>query len=160
MTGNTQKLSLEDMLDVELDDLKDLPSYEAWPAGFIEFDITLGKKKFKEGTAEENEVLVADLVFVCMVELAAGQDPDTVLPKEGDKTQIMYDLTREGGQGSFKKLLLCLKDSSLGTSNARAALEDLRLPVRVSGAISSRLSKGKDGKQDRTYNAIETLVVQ
>lgn len=87
--------ALDTLLDTTLDDLKDLPSFAAFPAGSHQVVASFGTKEIN-GKA----CVTLDFVMKETLELVNSQDKT---PKEGDSSNLMFDLANEWGQGNLKK---------------------------------------------------------
>ena len=86
---------LNDLLDMQLDDLEDLPSFKAFPPGAHRVFATLEAKEVAGKKAVE-------LSITCIesVQVADGFEA----PKEKDKASSLYFLDNEFGRGKFKEV--------------------------------------------------------
>ena len=86
---------LDTLLDVTLDDLQDLPSFDTFPAGVHQCTASFGTKEINGKAA-----VTLDFKLIETVELANTQD---TAPKAGDTSNTMFMLDNEYGRGNLKK---------------------------------------------------------
>jgi hypothetical protein len=99
MSNNT---SIDSLLDMNLDDLADIPEFKVFPAGAYTCQINFEKK-----TIGTHPAIEAKLKMLSCVELA---DPAEVAPEVGTESSTAYMLDLEMGQGNFKKLMKPLQE--------------------------------------------------
>lgn len=86
---------LNNLLNVTLDDLADLPSFKPFAPGAHRVLATFGQKEVGGKVA-----VTLDFKLIETLELA---DPQDEMPKEGDTSNTMFMLDNEFGQGNLKK---------------------------------------------------------
>lgn len=88
---------LDDLLDMQLDDLEDMPSYAPFPRGAHRVLATFSKKEIKGATAIE---LGFELVETIELKdaLAKGEEA----PKAGDTCSTLFMLNNEYGRANLK----------------------------------------------------------
>lgn len=99
--ANTE-LNLNDLLDVTLDDLADLPEFKNFPAGAHRVTVKFTAKKIGEHPAVE--------IKMTLLETVELNDPSDTPLEAGAEMSVAYMLDNEFGQGSFKKLMKVFAD--------------------------------------------------
>lgn len=126
---------LDALLDTTLDDLADLPSFEAWPAGTYQAQIIeLGMKAIGAHPS-----FCFKLKNKGVVELT---EEDAVPPKEGDETELVFMMDNEIGQGKLKEVSSGVMET-LGATTFRQ-LKDTAKGVEVIVVLNRKFSKEKD----------------
>lgn len=121
MTEQTvdNQFDMDSLLEGTLDDLADLPAFGAFPVGAhrakISFEIKTGKD-----AVNGHPAIVANFEAIETVELPAGSEEKPVNP--GDKSNVLFMMDNEFGQGAFKKLIAPLAEH-FGTKTNRATME-------------------------------------
>jgi hypothetical protein len=113
--NTTVQASLDSLLDMQLDDIADLPEFKSFPAGAHKVSISLESKQV--GTHPCVEV---KLVAIETLELASPTD--TVPLSAGDSTGVLYMLDNEFGVGKLKAVLKPLS-VHCGTTGIRDTIE-------------------------------------
>lgn len=119
-----------DILDSTLDDLADLPSNAAFPAGAHNATMFLSAPAPKAGKKQQ---VVAKFKYKDNIELA---NPTDAVPNPDDECTIFISLYKkdgdknEFGEGQVKQLLAPLKAAGL-TGNTRELIEATKLGVDV-----------------------------
>lgn len=108
--------NLDSLLDITLDDLKDLPEFAVYPAGAHRVTSVLEAKKIGEHPAVE-----VKFTLIETVELA---DPTQTMPVAGTESSVAFMMDNEFGQGNFKKFIAPLA-AHFGTTNVRTIAEQL-----------------------------------
>lgn len=104
-----------DILDMTLDDLEDLPTFEPYPAGAHRVLVTLEEK-----TINDNKNVEVTFKLQEHMELA---DPTKAKPlKEGAETSLLCGLGNEWGRGELKKIATPI-GQALGLSSIRDVIE-------------------------------------
>lgn len=93
---NTE-VDVDSLLDANLDDLADLPSFAPYPPGVHDVKTTMGLKD-----VNGKKTVTVDFEYVGMVELA---DPTSAVPEVGSKCNILCQLDNPYGQGTFKMFI-------------------------------------------------------
>jgi hypothetical protein len=89
---------IDSLLDMNLDDIADLPEFKPFPAGA--HSVTIG---FESKPIGDHPAIVMKLTAVATVELA---DPTTGVPiVAGDTTDVSFMLDNEFGTGKLKEVL-------------------------------------------------------
>lgn len=95
-------MSDSSILDMELDDLADLPEFKVFPPGAYTVTISWEEKEINK-----NPSLELGLKLIAVQELA---DVSDVPPNEGDECSALFNLSNEYGVGNLKKILKPLKE--------------------------------------------------
>jgi hypothetical protein len=96
---NTEAFNLDSLLDGQLDDLPDLPSNDAWPAGAYKARLKLDQK-----TINNKPAYIATFTMLEVQEVPGDVTP----PLPDATTSVLYMLDNQYGLGNFKKLLVWL----------------------------------------------------
>jgi hypothetical protein len=135
MSENT----LDDLLDKDLDDLADLPSFKPYPEGSHRARI-----KFNEKVVNNKPSVEVKLIGIASEELAK---PDTDKPIEvGQETSCLFTLTKKDGtanevaQGKLKEILSKLKEA-VGGSRSREIMQNAN---EVEVLVTTKLREKKD----------------
>ena len=137
--------TLNDLFDVSLDDIADLPEFMVFPAGAHRCTISFESKKI--GT---HPALEAKLTLLETVELV---DPTDAIPAVGSESSVAYMLDNEYGKGKMKKMLKPLAEL-FGTSRISELL-DAANGTEVLVVTKQRQNE----KKTATYMDIVTLQV-
>lgn len=89
--------NLDNLLDLSLDDLVDLPEFKVFPAGAHRCTMKLESKEINKHPAIELK-----LTLIESVELA---DPAEEPAAAGTESSVAYMMDNEFGQGKFKEIL-------------------------------------------------------
>lgn len=106
---------LDDLLDMELDDLQDLPTFDPFPEGAHRILLTLEAKEVNKKPAIELTMKIVETL-----ELANPTEDEA--PEVGAETNILYFLDNEFGQGNLK-LITPILGKVFGTRNIREIVE-------------------------------------
>lgn len=137
--------NLDNLLDVSLDDIADLPEFKVFPAGAHRCTISFEKKEINKHPSVELK-----LKLVETVELT---DPAEVAPEAGTESSVAYMLDNEFGQGNMKKVMIPLAQH-YGISNVGALMEACK------GAECLVVTKQRQNKEKtQTYLDIVSLQV-
>ena len=137
---------LDNLLDLTLDDLDDLPSFEPYPAGAHKLLATFEPKKIGEKDAIE-----LSFKYVELLELA---NPEDKTPKEGDTCNTMFLIGNEFGLGNLKKCATPFADM-VGSNNLRAIIDGVK-DVECAVVTSIRVDKNDASKR---YLQVKEIVV-
>lgn len=96
MNTNTD-MNLDDLLDISLDDIADLPEFKVFPAGAHRCTMALEKKEINKHPAWELK-----LVAIETVELA---DPAEVPLEQGTESSVAFMMDNEFGAGNLKRVI-------------------------------------------------------
>ena len=99
---------LDNLLDMTLDDLEDLPEFKNFPAGAHRCQATMESKEVNGKPCVE-----ISFTYVSCEELA---DPQEAEPAAGDKCSSLFFLDNEFGQGALKKVAAPFAEA-MGLSN-------------------------------------------
>ena len=105
---------LDNLLDVTLDDLEDLPSFAPFPAGAHKVLATFEAKEISGKPAVELSFKLLETIELV--------NPDDKEPKEGDTSNTMFMLDNEYGRGNLKKCAAPFGEA-LGFSTIREIVE-------------------------------------
>jgi hypothetical protein len=108
---------LDNLLDITLDDLADLPSFKPFPVGVHRVLATMEADEIS--VKMKKPCVELSFTYLECLELA---DPTEEAPKEGDTANTMFMLDNEFGQGAFK---LCATPlgAALGTKSGRDTVD-------------------------------------
>lgn len=110
--------STDDILDMTLDDLEDLPTFAPYPAGAHRVLVSMELK-----TINDKQSVEVGLKLLEHIELAEPAKDEAM--KEGAETSILCGLSNEYGRGELKKLATPI-GIALGTSNIRDVIEQCK----------------------------------
>jgi hypothetical protein len=137
--------AMDDLLDRDIDDLKDLPEFKVPDTGIYKFFVSTGAKFINEKPAIEWNYTVRELV-----ELADSTIPEELRAKPGDKFSIaIFLLGKDGtpsemGEGRLKDACAPYQ-AHFGEGNIKKLCRDVIKEV----AITAKLTK-KPRKDDKT----------
>ncbi len=137
---------LDALLDVTLDDLADLPSFEPYAPGAHRVLATFSTKEING----KNAVELSFKMLECM-ELVNENDE---APKEGDESNTMFMLDNEFGQGNLKKCAVPFA-AALNISTIREVVEQVK---DVECLIVTSLRKDKNDP-DKKYLQVKEIQV-
>ena len=147
MSDSMNASDIDSLLDATLDDLEDLPSYDAYPAGVHR---VLASLSFKE--VNGNTVIELALKALETVELA---NPSDTALAEGAETSLIFMLNNEYGRGNLKKVATPIA-AALGTGSIRDTVEAAN---DVECLIVTSLRADKNDKDKKYTNVKELQVV-
>lgn len=148
MSNDTfESLGLDDLLDLTLDDIEDLPSFEPFAPGAYKVSLTLTEKVVSEKPAVE-----AEFTLIEVQELANSKDE---APNPGDVSSALYFLDNEIGRGKFKEIAVPLA-TALGVSSIRELLTAVK---DVECLIISSIRLDKSDKDKKYMNVKEIAVL-
>lgn len=125
--------SIEDMMDMSLDDLKDLPAFEIPPKGHYKLAVSL---QWKE--VNEKRCIEAGFVVLETLELANANDAPCAT---GTKFSTLFQLSNEFGEGAFKELMKPMKDS-LGLAGKKlSAIVETVQDITIHATVKHRQDK-------------------
>ncbi len=139
-----------DLLDMNLDDLADLPEFIVPPAGaYLATILSLESKKIGDHPAVEVKFRINSVE-----ELA---DASEAPPAGGTECSTSYMTDNEFGVGALKALLKPLKDH-FGTTTAR---ETMAAATNAEILLVTKVRKGKKGtdNEDKRYLAVHRVDV-
>lgn len=94
MENNT---NLDDLLDLSLDDIADLPEFKVFPAGAHRCTMALEKKEINKHPAWELKLTVIETVEL--------PDPTETPPEAGTESSVAFMMDNEFGQGNLKRVI-------------------------------------------------------
>lgn len=153
---NTDIISMDDLLDGTLDDLKDMPAFKVYPAGAHKVKLQWEMKKIGEQNAPS--------VKFCYVELAELNDPTAEVPEAGDECEVAFlfknkDGTRnEYAEGGFKSIITALKSLAAEGATPRQIMEASN-GVEVLALTDVRLKDKKDPKSQQYLQIKEIALI-
>ena len=107
-----------DVLDMTLDDLEDMPTFEPYPAGAHRALMTLDTKVINDVQAVE-----AKFKLIETIELAEPLKDGVKPPVEGDETSVLCQLNNEWGRGTLKMLATPV-GQSMGIAPIRDVIQE------------------------------------
>ena len=111
-------MNSDELLDMTLDDLEDLPTFEPYPAGAHKVLMTLALK-----TINDKQSVEAVFKLVETMELAEPLKDGEKAPVEGAETSVLCQLDNEWGRGNLK-LLATPVGVAMGIGNIRQVVEE------------------------------------
>lgn len=147
--------NLDAMLDIELDDLADLPEFICPPAGAYK----LLAKEFRVDTTEEGALIIFLKFGLITIELA--NEADTPL-EAGTEIEYRYDLSNEFSQGALKKVLSQYKEVLQATSLRQ--VKEVFTGTEATAVLTTRVAKQsaeqKANKEEvKKYSSIKTFTL-
>lgn len=146
--SENQSISPESLLDVVLDELEDLPSYDPFAPGV--YVCTLGLEIKSLGEAPKTRVGVE--VTLTHKETQELANPASESPKAGDKCSTFYDMGNQYGAGAFKQVSADIK-KTVGAVTVRDIVEKAN-GLDVLAVVDVRTDKTD---ADKKYLKIKTL---
>lgn len=134
------------LLDLQLDDLKDLPEFKVYPAGTHIVTIEFDRKVINEHPAIELKMKAVETE-----ELANAADTPLAT---GDECNVAFMLDNEFGQGKLKEVMMPLS-AAFGTESIGATM------AAAKGAtcrITTKLRTDKNDK-DKKYLDLKSIEV-
>lgn len=147
MMANEEEIDLA-LLERNLADIEDLPSFEVPPKGTYIFLCSAGTK-----VVNGKPAVVFDLEVVSTVELV---DKTTKPAKEGDKTGVMFFIDNDTGLGFLKKFLAPFAEK-YGTDNLKVLVKEKIQNVLISCTMDHQIDKDDKSK---IYARPKNIVVQ
>lgn len=138
--------SLDQLLDETLDDLEDLPSFQAYPVGVHKVLATLDLKEINDKPCVE-----LSFKYIENVELTSSSDE---APVEGDTSSTLFMLDNEYGRGNLKLTLASFAEFA----NTRVNREIIEAVVDVECVIITSLTKNKNDP-DKPYLNVKEIGV-
>jgi len=108
---------LDNILDLTLDDIADLPSYRPFAAGAHQVLVTMESKEVANKPSIE-----AKFKLIATMELADENLAEEDKPKEGDEANTLFFLDNEIGLGKFKAFANNFAEFA-GTRNLKEIVE-------------------------------------
>ena len=142
------------ILDKDMSDVEDLPSFEVWPTGTYKFLVNAKTKKFegKEGKADRSVVML-EYEMVEAIEVKSNE-----VPIPGSRFSEMFGLDNEDGIKFLKRGLLPYSQF-FETSNIKTLVTEKIQNVVATGTVKQRKVKGKDGADDAVYGSMTNVVI-
>jgi len=139
-TDNTQ--DIDDILDMVIDDLEDLPGFEPFPAGEHKVLIQWKNKKVNDAPAFE-----LSLVAIETVELANSSDTPL---EPGAETSVLFMMGNEIARGKFKAVIKALAVAT-GTAAVRETVE-------ASNGMEVNVITKTRSKDDRVFTELVKVI--
>lgn len=137
--------NIDNLLDISLDDIADLPEFKVYPAGAHRCTIAFEKKMIGTHPAVELKLTLLETVELT--------DPSEVAPEAGTESSVAYMLDNEFGQGNMKKVMVPLAQH-FGISNVSQLMEAAK------GTECLVVTKQRQNKEKtQTYLDITSLQV-
>jgi hypothetical protein len=144
MNDNTA-MNVDDILDMELDDLEDMPEFKPFPAGVHKCSISMAIKEVNDKPCVE-----VALKAIETLELANPSDEPT---KPGDETNVLCFLDNEMGRGNLKAIAAQLAEYA-GSRNNRVIIDAV---TDVECLVATAIRHNK--KTDTDYTDIKEIKV-
>lgn len=139
---------LDALLDKNLSEIDDLPSFVVPPKGTYIFLVSGGRKRIND-----IPYVTFDLEVVSTIKLQNDGDKP---PAEGDKTGVMFNLDNEFGEGNMKAFLAPFA-AHFGTDNVKELVKHHIQNVRISATLDHQVDK-KD--KTKIYARPKNIVIQ
>ena len=107
-------MDIDNLLDAELDDLEDMPSFAPFPRGVHRCTVSMALKEVNDKPTVE--------VALKAIETVELDDQADVPTAAGDETNVLCMLDNEFGRGSFKAIAAAFADFA-GTRNNRGIID-------------------------------------
>lgn len=143
---NMQVTNLDSLLNANLDDLADLPSFEVPVPGHYQLLLDITAKKIGDADAIEFSYEVVDTL-----ELANSEDTP---PKPGDKFSEAYMLNNEFGVGKLKVAIKPIAEA-LGTSSLRDLVGGQVKGMSISATVKRRVDKND---KEKFYAVVSNII--
>ena len=141
--------NMNDLLDITLDDLEDLPSFQPFPVGAHKVSASFGMKDIKG-----KQAVTLDFTLIETIELADTTVDADDFPKAGDTSNTMFMLDNEYGRGNLKKCALPF-GAALELSSIRDIIEGVK---EVECIVLTGLRKDKTDP-DKFYLDVKEIQV-
>lgn len=138
--------AVDDLLDAELDDLKDMPEFSVFPNGAHACTV----KSFGKIEINKDDYIELVLTAVSTEELSDPSDNPLVA---GAEASSVFNMSNEFGQGSLKALLLPLR-ADLGVTKLGEVMEKL---VGTTVLVVTKKTFSKD--KTKTYMNVTNITV-
>lgn len=147
------------LLDANLDDMNDLPSWKVFPAGvyLVKPEVTIESKKNKTTKKDETQITIG-ATLIEIRELDDPSTPDDKKPVVGDVTSARFTWENEFGQGALKEILKPIA-AATGKTKAMELLEILGAQDSILMVMGVR-TKSVEGKPDQEYQSIVNVIVE
>lgn len=146
---------LDNLLDVTLDDLEDLPTFTPFPVGSHRVMATFESKDMGGKLAIELSFTMIETLEYA-VEPVEGEDGKLIgATKEGDTSNTLFFMANEFGSGNFKK---CAKPfaAAMGFTTTREIVENVK---QVECVIITALKQDKRDPEKFYLDVKEIAVV-
>lgn len=141
--------SIEDLMDLSLDDLKDLPPFEVPPVGHYKLRLSLAWKE-----VNDKQCIEAQFEVVETLELT---DTSAQPCAAGTKFSTLFQLANEFGQGAFKELVKPLMEGlGLGGKKVSEIVKEVQ-NVEIAATVKHR--KDKNDKEKVYANVVNVTLV-
>lgn len=138
--------SIDSLLDMQLDDLADLPAFVPFPPGLHQCVLNFSQKKIGTHPAIEIKLTVLETL-----ELA---DPSATPPAKGDTSSVAYMLDNEYGQGAFKKVAAALQAHFTDAKSLGAIIKE------AEGCTCNVVTKLRGDKKDTSKFYLDVVELQ
>jgi hypothetical protein len=139
--------SIESLLDANLDDLADLPAFEAPPPGAYILSVNMDVKKVNDKDAVEAAITVVETVEL---EDKSGETKEVAV---GTKTSQLFMIDNEFGVGKLKTFLKPFA-AHFGTNKIGELVRDHVKDVTISATIKNRKDKTDPDKVYASFHNI------
>jgi len=144
-------MNLDQLMSASLDDLADLPTFEAPPNGSYRLDLTVEAKKKDDG---KDVVVFKYIVDACVEQANAAEQPAEI----GQLFQEQFQISNDVGAGFFK-LNAAVLMPAIGASNFAEFFEKAK-GLKVFGVVKQRKVESKEaGEPPRIYASVSNLQV-
>jgi hypothetical protein len=137
---------IDDLFSASIDDLADLPAFEAPPPGSYILTVGMSVKQ-----VNNKDVVEAAFTVNETVELSDGNDTPVI---DGTKFSMIFMIDNEFGIGNLKKFLKPFQEH-YGVSNIGALVNEIK-DVQISALIKNRKDKNDP---DKVYASVSNITV-
>lgn len=147
MAQANEDFDMDDLLDMSIGDLADLPEFKSYPAGAHRVVFDWEKKKVNDQRAIEFKLTALETLEL--------SDPVADVPLEaGTETTVLFQLDNEIAQGKFKPLVTILANHHGVSTTGEALLASKGMEITVVTSVR------KDKKDvTKTYTTIENIII-
>jgi len=138
MNASNQPVSIDDLMDSSIDDLKDLPPFIVPPVGHYKLQVSLAKK-----VVNDNPCIEASFVLLETLEL---KNPAETPAEIGTKFSSLFQLNNEFGQGAFKALVTPIA-AGLGLQGSKVSVLVEKIQnITIGASLKQRKDKNDADK--------------
>lgn len=157
MTDKTTRDFNLDILDVSIDDIEDLPSFDCPLNGSYQLLVNASTIVFegKDGK-EDKDAVKFDYEITQVIEVAPGQVGQE--PKEGDKFSELFGLANEEGIKYLKKAILPYA-AHFGTNNLRELVTEKIANLVITATIKGRRAGRDAADPEKRYAQVSNVTL-
>lgn len=142
-------MSVENLLDMELDDLEDLPEFKPFPNGAYVVSSSFNTKEMDD----HGECPELTMTCIQVIEL---EDPSAEPPAVGDTSSCLFMMDNEFGRGKFKAVAAAFAPLTGQEKPKSRDVIQATKDIQCTAILSVRADR-KD--KDRFYQNIKEIVI-